>query len=227
MILYARTRISVITKRFYTWIQYVQVQMLVSLEGLDGSGKSTVIDAIEEAYPSTVMTREPSERKFGQMVRERLSDADSNSIIDFMLFMCDRMDHIEQCIRPAVEDGKLVVSDRYADSTRAYQPVALTGEENPFDSVWEAKLFIERCMEPWNLTPDLTLYIDISVDTAIERAAGDEKYEQREFLTQVKQNYEALCEQSERIVRIDGEQSKEKVAWEALAKMDVAAPTRL
>jgi dTMP kinase len=201
--------------------------MLITLEGLDGSGKSTVMQEITSEYPRTVTTREPSDLEFGQMVRERLSDENSNPIIDFMLFMCDRMDHIQKRIKPALDDKKLVVSDRYADSTRAYQPVALTGESQPFDSVWEAKLFIERCMEPWNLTPDLTLYIDISVETAVERAAGDEKYEQRKFLTQVKENYEALCEQSERIVRIDGEQAKEDMAWEALAKIDVASPTRL
>lgn len=201
--------------------------VFISCEGLDGSGKSTVLDMITDEYPNVVTTREPSELKYGQMVRERLADESSNEIIDFMLFMCDRMDHIQKRIKPALDDKKLIVSDRYADSTRAYQPVALTGESKPFDSIWEAKLFIERCMEPWNLTPDLTLYIDISVETAVERASGDEKYEQRNFLTQVKENYEALCEQSERIVRIDGEQSKEDMAWEALAKIDVASPTRL
>ncbi|EGQ44326.1 MAG: thymidylate kinase [Candidatus Nanosalina sp. J07AB43] len=170
-----------------------------------------------------VVTEEPSDLSFGQQVRQRLSQHDSNPVIDFFLFMADRQHHINERIQPAMRDGKLVVSDRYADSTRAYQPVALTGDsiEKPFDSEWEAKYFIEQCMEPWNLTPDLTLYLDIRVDTAIERISGEDTYENRTFLRQVKENYEALCDTHERIVRIDGEQPKDDVAWDALTQMNL------
>lgn len=202
-------------------------KMFVSLEGMDGSGKSTVLDAITDEYPNVVTTREPSDLKYGQMVRERLSDESSNGLIDFYLFMCDRINHIEERVKPGVEQGRLVVSDRYADSTRAYQPVALTGEDKYFQSEWEAKYFIEQSMEPWNYKPDLTLYIDISVDAAIERAAGDEKYEKREFLTKVSDNYKALCESKERIVRIDGERPKEEVVASALDKLNAAALDRI
>ncbi len=203
--------------------------MFVTIEGLDGSGKSTVLDAITDTYPNTVTTSEPSNLEYGQLVRRKLSDKESDPLVDFYLFMADRRDHIEQLVRPANESGKLVVSDRYADSTRAYQPVALAGEsdDKPFDSPWEAKLFIEQTFSYWNHTPDLTLYIDISVDTAIERAAGDEKYENREFLEQVKDNYDALADTTDRIVRVDGEQSKEAVRTAALGKIDVVAPDRL
>jgi len=200
--------------------------MFVTIEGLDGSGKSTVLDAITERYPGAVTTSEPSDLEYGQLVRRNLSQ-DTDPIVDFYLFMADRRDHIEQRVRPADESGKLVVSDRYADSTRAYQPVALAGEGKPFDSPWEAKLFIEQTMASWNYEPDLTLYIDISPETAIERAAGDEKYEKRQFLEQVHDNYKALADTTERIVTIDGEQSKEAVATSALGKLDVVAPDRL
>jgi len=201
--------------------------MLISLEGLDGSGKSTVMNALTDKYPNAVTTREPSELTYGQLVRERLSDESSNELIDFYLFMCDRVHHIEERVKPGVEEGRLVISDRYADSTRAYQPVALTRENSLFDSEWEAKYFIEQSMRPWNYEPDLTLYIDISVDTAVERTEGDEKYEKRDFLRKVRQNYEALCDSNQRIVRIDGEQSEDEVATSALGKVDVASPDRL
>lgn len=201
--------------------------MFVTLEGLDGSGKSTVLDAITDKYPGAVTTAEPSGREYGQLVRRNLSDEDSDPLVDFYLFMADRVDHIENEIKPAVDEGRLVVSDRYADSTRAYQPVALTSEETPFGSQWQAKFFIEDTMKAWDYEPDLTLYIDITVDTAIERAAGDEKYEKRAFLEQVKENYDALADTQNRIVRVDGEQSKEEVATAALGKLDVAAPDRL
>jgi len=201
--------------------------MLISLEGLDGSGKSTVMNAITDKYPNAVTTREPSELTYGQLVRERLSDESSNELIDFYLFMCDRAHHIEERVKPGVEEGRLVISDRYADSTRAYQPVALTRENALFDSEWEAKYFIEQSMRPWSYEPDLTLYIDISVDTAVERTEGHEKYEKRDFLRKVRQNYEALCDSNQRIVRIDGEQSEDEVATSALGKVDVASPDRL
>lgn len=202
--------------------------MFYSVEGLDGSGGTTLVETISDEYPQAVTTSEPSDRSFGKRVRERLAQ-DTDPLIDFYLFMCDRTDHINNRVRPADEAGRLVVSDRYADSTRAYQPVALT-ESGVFDSQWQAKHFIETTMRPWNYEPDLTLYIDISVDTAIERSSGEDKYEDREFLKQVRDNYQALCESKKfghRIVRIDGEQPREEVATSALAKLDVAPPDRL
>lgn len=198
----------------------------ITVEGLDGAGGTTLVEAISEEYPNAVTTSEPSDLEYGQLIRRNLSQ-DTDPIIDFYLFMADRRDHIEQRIRPADEKGKLVVSDRYADSTRAYQPVSLAGDGKPFDSSWRAKLFIEQTMAHWNYEPDLTLYIDISVDTALERASGDEKYEKRQFLERVKDNYDALADANERIVRIDGENQKPMVEASALGKLDVVAPDRL
>lgn len=201
--------------------------MFVTLEGLDGSGKSTVLDAITDRYPGAVTTSEPSDRKYGTLVRENLSEEESHELVDFYLFMADRVDHIKHRVEPADEAGKLVVSDRYADSTRAYQPVAMAEFGDAFKSQWHAKEFIERTMAPWNYEPDLTLYIDISVDTAVARADGDEKYEKQEFLEEVKKNYDALADTTDRIVRVDGEQEPEAVASSALGKLDVVAPDRL
>lgn len=203
--------------------------MFVSLEGLDGSGKSTVLDAITEKYPGAITTSEPSDLEYGKLVRRNLSDENSDPLVDFYLFMADRVDHINERVIDADQSGKLVVSDRYADSTRAYQPVALAGEsdDKPFESSWQAKMFIEQTFAYWNYEPDLTLYIDISVDTALRRAEGSEKYEKREFLEQVKANYDALADTTDRIVRVDGEQSKEEVRWDAVSKIDVVAPDRL
>lgn len=191
----------------------------VTLEGLDGSGKSTVLDAITDEYSNTVVTSEPSDREYGKLVRRNLSVPDSDPLLDFYLFMADRVDHVKKLIEPADQQGNLVVSDRYGDSTRAYQPVALSSEAGPFGSMWEAKVFIEETMDPWDYEPDLTLYIDISVDTAIERADGDEKYEHRAFLEKVKDNYDALADHTDRIVRIDGEQSQEEVAAAAMNEL--------
>jgi dTMP kinase len=174
-----------------------------------------------------VTTAEPSELWTGKQVRQCLSDSDTEPLTDFYFFMGDRVEHIEKEVRPTDEKGKLVISDRYADSTRAYQPVALA-ESDQFDSQTQAKLFIEETMAPWDYEPDLTIYLDISVDTALERCDESEKYEKREFLEKVKQNYDALIDaERERFVVIDGEQSKEKVAQEAVSKLDLPPLDRI
>lgn len=201
--------------------------MFVTIEGLDGSGKSTVIDAITDEYPNAVTTREPSELWTGKQVRRCLSDETTDPLTDFYFFMGDRVNHIEEEVRPAAESGRLVVSDRYADSTRVYQPVALA-ESDHFDSQTMAKIFIEQTMAPWDYDPDITIYLDISVDTALERADQDEKYEKREFLTKVKQNYDALVEaERDRFIVIDGEQSKQEVAQAAMGRLDLPPLDRI
>lgn len=203
--------------------------MFVTVEGLDGSGGTTLVEAISEEYPNAVTTSEPSDLRYGKLVRENLSDEDSHGLVDFYLFMADRVSHIEERVRPADSSGKLVVSDRYADSTRAYQPVALTNA-GLFENQFEAKDFIEHTMNPWNYEPDLTIYIDISVETSIERSTGDEKYEKREFLSNVKDNYDAIVDSEafgHRIVRVDGEQPKEEMIRSAIGKIDVVAPDRI
>ena len=192
----------------------------ISIEGLDGSGGTTLVETLANNYPNAVTTAEPTTREYGQLVRRNLSDESSDPLIDFYLFMADRRDHIADLIVPADNSGKLVISDRYADSTRAYQPIALAGEDAPFDSSWEAKMFIEQTMARWNYEPDLTLDIDSFVASAIERSSHDEKYEKRQFLEKVKDNYDALADTNERIVRVDGEQSKEDVATEAIDKIE-------
>ncbi len=186
---------------------------LISIEGLDGSGKSTALDAIENEWPDAMITSEPSDLDTGEMVRDRLADESSHPIEDFYLFMADRVNHIERRVRPADRDGRgdLVVSGRYADSTRAYQPVAMQNA-GLFESQWEAKNFIEHAMRPWSYEPDLTLYLNISVDTAIERCDESEKYEKRQFLEKVYDNYVALADKYDyRYTIIDAEQSPEEV----------------
>lgn len=186
--------------------------VFVTVEGIDGAGKTTAIDAIEEDFKSVVRTQEPSDLWTGKQVRRAISNEnDTHPLTTFFLFMADRTYHINERIADSLEDDMVVVSDRYADSTLAYQPVALE------DHIEDPRKYMESVMEPWNLEPDLTIYIDISLDTAIERSVGDEEYENREFLRNVKSNYEALRERFDhRYVTVDGEQSKEEVRAEVL-----------
>lgn len=179
----------------------------ITVEGIDGAGKTTVVDAINQEYKRVLRTQEPSELWTGKQVRRAISnDEDTPPLATFYLFMADRVHHIEEEIKPAIDDGMLVVSDRYADSTLAYQPVALA------DHVILPQQFMEATMKPWNYDPDLTIYIDIPVEVAIQRVEGDEEYEKVDFLRKVKSNYEDLSVRfSNRYRIVDGTQSKKEV----------------
>ncbi|AGC34467.1 thymidylate kinase [Haloarcula virus HVTV-2] len=184
----------------------------ITVEGLDGAGKTLVVKAIKRKFDAET-TCEPSEFWTGKQVRKALR-SETPAFTDFFLFMADRHYHIEEFIKPKVENGQLVVSDRFSDSTLAYQPVQLQDElENPVE-------WMSDVMAPWKFMPDLTIYLDVSVDTALERADKEEKYEKRETLEQVKENYEYLINRdvddpTYRVV--DGEQSKKDVREEVLA----------
>lgn len=183
----------------------------ITVEGLDGAGKTLVVKAIKRKFDAET-TCEPSEFWTGKQVRKALR-SETPAFTDFFLFMADRHYHIEEFIKPKVENGQVVVSDRFSDSTLAYQPVQLDGHVHPSPQQW-----MERVMDPWNLTPDLTIYLDVSVDTALERADKEEKYEKRDTLEQVKANYDDLVTRfSDRYEVVDGEQSKKDVREEVLA----------
>jgi len=192
----------------------------ITAEGLDGSGTTTLVKSLEEEYQTATTTAEPSTLWTGKQVRRCLTDESLDPLTDFYFFMGDRVNHIEETVRPLDEQGEIVISDRYADSTRVYQPVALD-ESGHFDTQAEARRFIEETMRPWNYEPDVTVFLDISVDTALERADGEEKYENRKFLEKVRGNYLALVEKEpERFIVVDGEQSKEDVLDETLKSLE-------
>ena len=188
--------------------------MFITIEGIDGAGKSTVVEALSERFDA-VTTCEPSEHWTGPVVRRGLSDDETAPLTDFFLFMADRVNHIENTIRPALEAGETVISDRYADSTLAYQSHALR------EQCKAPERYMESLMEPWNLEPDLTLYINISVDTALERCDQGDKYENREFIQAAKDNYDRLVRPKNRVVTIDGEQPPEKVVEDCLRVVSI------
>jgi len=191
---------------------------LISLEGVDGSGTTSLAHNLREKYDA-VFTQEPTDMWTGEILREALSnESDTAPLSDFYLFMADRVHHIENRIEPAVRDGEMVICDRYADSTRAYQQLSL--EQGGFPDGY-ALQYIEYVMAPFIREPDLTLWLDVDVGTSFERVSGDEKFEQQaEFQERVRENYETLYEENSRIVRIDANQSKRAVLEDAIAEIE-------
>ena len=169
----------------------------ITLEGIDGSGKSTVLEMLYEHYGCS-LTSEPSTNYTGRYVRDALQE-DTPPFMDFFLFMADRHYHIENDIKPILEEGEMIISDRFTHSTLAYQPVQL--------SEWldDPKWFMQQVMEPWNIRPHLTIFLDISVETSLERCGQDEKYENREMLEKVYSNYKELLLNDHRMIRVDAE----------------------
>ena len=147
--------------------------MFISLEGVDGSGKSTQARLLVEALGTeTVAIREPGGTNAAERIRELLADpsVELEPLAELMLFLAARADLTERVIRPALEAGRDVVADRFSDSSVAYQGAARglgVGEviglcETATDGLW----------------PDLTLLLRIDPETGLGRAGGDDRFEQ-------------------------------------------------
>ncbi|QIB79247.1 dTMP kinase [Haloferax volcanii] len=182
--------------------------MLVTLEGLDGSGKTTVWEALHDAYPAAVFTREPtSDSWYGEAVNRAIDDDGADPLATLFLFTADHADHLSRVVRPALADGKLVVSDRYSDSRYAYQAAALRDSDlrRPME-------YIRGIHTAFTRPPDKTIYLDVDPETAAARSGATNKFEQAAYLADVRENYERLVEaEPERFVRIDATQSPEDV----------------
>jgi dTMP kinase len=143
----------------------------IAFEGLDGSGKTTAIRAVSERLRSegldVVVTREPGGTELGTRIRSLIFEyAETMSATTELLLMCaDRAEHVQAIIRPALNDGKIVISDRYAASTIAYQGY---GRGVALDVVFRA---LDVAIA--GLEPDLTILFDIDLAAADQRRAGD------------------------------------------------------
>ncbi|MFW5967580.1 MAG: dTMP kinase [Persicimonas sp.] len=200
----------------------------VVIEGLDGAGTTTqarmLVDRLREEGHRADLTREPSDGPIGVLIRQMLSgrvvarDADGEAEpmgreVLALLFAADRLDHVDAEIAPAVDDGRIVVSDRYYHSSLAYQ--ADGGDDAPLDLSWV------RTLNQRARTPDLTVFLEASVDLCLSRMSGrsrTEMFETRDDLTRLERRYETVMttleEEGERIVRLDAARSREELADE-------------
>lgn len=187
----------------------------ITLEGIDNAGKSSVIkelaDELTEMGHEVVVTSEPSSEWTGPVVRKAIaSESAEHALTAFYLFMADRVKHINDVILPALDEGKIVISDRFADSTYAYQSISLEGH------VMLPEKYIEKVMRPFVLEPDLTLFLDIDVDTSIARGRGGDVYENEKYLKKVSQRYSDLMRNNDRFIKIDATKHFDNVMSQAL-----------
>ncbi|MDO5847178.1 MAG: dTMP kinase [Methanocorpusculum sp.] len=176
--------------------------MLITLEGIDGSGKSTLYEGLKERLSDLkpVFTREPGSPYLGDAVRQAIAE-NADPLAEAALFVADHAVHLSEVVRPALAAGKLVISDRYSDSRFAYQQVSLKGV-HPDPKAW-----LSAVHRGWSITPDLTLLLLIDPETALSRVSGRgerEHFEQKEFLSAVQRNYlERAEEEPSRFLMID------------------------
>ncbi|USZ67320.1 dTMP kinase [Halorussus salilacus] len=180
--------------------------MLITLEGLDGSGKTTVWEVLREEFPAFVYTREPTETWYGEAVDRSVADDDADPVAELFLYTADHAAHLAETVRPALREGEVVVSDRYSDSRYAYQAVSIEGQvKRPLE-------YIRGVHQPWTRPPDATIYLDVDPETGAARSGATNKFEQAAFLSQVQRNYERLMDaEPERFVRVDATRSPEEV----------------
>lgn len=179
--------------------------MLITLEGIDGAGKTTVWEALQDSVDA-VFTKEPTDSWYGNAVQRSLTDDDADPLAELFLYTADHADHLKRVVRPALEQGELVISDRYADSRYAYQGASLAGVvPRPME-------YVQRIHQPFTRPPDATIYLDLSPQTGAERAGASDKFEQADYLGLVQANYEQLIDdEPERFVRVDADRSPEAV----------------
>ena len=183
--------------------------MFVSLEGIDGSGKSTQAKLLAEALgPETLLIREPGGTEAAEKIRGLLADPDLelDPFAELLLFLAARADLTARVIRPALEAGVDVVADRFADSSVAYQGGArglgtsyvLSLVDTTIDGLW----------------PDLTLYLRVDPEVGLGRAGGEDRFEAEglELQRAVAEAYDEIAQiASDRVVVIDAEGSVEEV----------------
>ncbi len=197
----------------------------VTFEGIDGSGKSTQARLLAEHLQGTgrevVLTREPGGSEGAEEIRKLVLEGDADrwsAETELLLFTAARRDHLERRIEPALAAGKVVICDRFADSTRMYQGLSRGDLRQKVDALHD--LMIGR-------EPDLTILIDMDPGTGLERAlsrgGGEERFESfgASLQAQMRQGFLDLAEEFiDRFVVIDGNRGIEAIAADVRAAVE-------
>ena len=184
--------------------------MLITFEGIEGSGKSTQVELLDEYLSSkgytVVRTREPGGSLFGEALRKVLLQRDMSifPLSELLVFMAMRAQHVEQVILPALQERKIVLCDRFVDATYAYQGY---GRNIDLGIIETLNRLVTK-----GIRPNLTILLDVDVETGLSRKALDAPMDRFEkealsFHQKIKDAYVKLSkEDSKRFFVVDGNQ---------------------
>ncbi|MGB0960279.1 MAG: dTMP kinase [Halocynthiibacter sp.] len=195
--------------------------LFVSFEGIDGSGKSTQAKELAARLSvlgyDTVLTREPGGSHGAEEIRALLVQGDPDRWspeTEILLFTAARRDHLEKTILPALAEGKIVITDRFADSTRVYQGAARAELTQTVDALHD--LMIGR-------NPDVTILVDMDPQTALMRGlarnSGEDRFEDfgLPFQEALHAGFLALAKREPRIHTVDGRGEIQEISDQVLA----------
>lgn len=190
--------------------------MFISFEGIDGSGKSTqarlLAEALEAAGHDVIHTREPGGSTGAEEIRSLVLEGDPDrwsAETEILLFTAARRDHLEKTIRPSLHAGKIVICDRFADSTRVFQGVTRGDLQDKVNRLHAEMIGIE---------PDMTLLFDMDPSVGLKRAKGRQTSEERfedfglDFQEKCRAAFLALAEKHDRFVIVDAARDIDTVA---------------
>ena len=201
--------------------------LFITFEGIDGSGKSTQARVLAERLKSegrdVILTREPGGSDGAEEIRSLVLEGDPDrwsAETEILLFTAARRDHLERTILPALEQGKIVICDRFADSTRMYQGLSRGDLRKTVDQLHE--LMIGR-------EPDLTILVDMDPEQGLSRALARKGHEERfedfgpELQKKMRKGFLDLADQyADRFRVIDGNRDVDVVSADIYAVVSSA-----
>ena len=192
----------------------------ITIEGVAGAGKTTLIESLKaQLIDNFIFTREPGGSKIAEDIRKIVLSQENSDIDDrteALLFAASRRQHLVDIVLPALTENKNVISDRYIDSSIAYQG---GGRGLGTEDILEINRF--AIDDTW---PDLTLYLDLDPEVGLERIKNRDSdkndrldFDQLNFHQKVRNAYLEIADSSERFIVIDANQTAEQICQEALS----------
>ena len=196
--------------------------MFISVEGIEGCGKSTLVNGLDQHLQERnidyVITKEPGSTSIGKILRSILLDKKQqiSPLTELLLMFSDRLDHLDKVIKPSLEAGKIVITDRYIDSTYAYQGA---GRGIP------KKIIDNLVSQTEIMLPDRTILLDLSPEVGLKRASTRNELDRFEsenidFHERLRKSFlDAAVANPDRFLTVDAEQEPDKILQSVINKL--------